>query len=67
MIGKNISIEFAIYRAQSDLAKKCTFTNIIDQAKNNEMKVVGGWESELVKRELAKIAINALLRRLHYL
>ncbi len=47
---------FAIYGAKSDLPKKCIFTNIIDQAKNNEMKVVGGWEFELVKRELAKIA-----------
>ena len=27
-----------------------------DQAKNNEMKVVSGWEFELVKLELAKIA-----------
>ncbi len=27
-----------------------------DQAKNKEMKVVGGWEFELEERELAKIA-----------
>ncbi len=47
---------FAIYRAKSDLPEKCIFTNIIDRAKNNDMKVVGGWEFELVKRELAKIA-----------
>ena len=40
----------AIYRAKRDLREKCIFTNIIDQAiKNNEMKVMGGWENELVK------------------
>jgi hypothetical protein len=38
------------------LPEKCIFTNISDQAKNNEMKVVGGWEFELEERELAKIA-----------
>ena len=38
------------------MPEKCIFTNISDQAKNNEMKVVGGWEFELGERELAKIA-----------
>ena len=38
------------------MPEKCIFTNISDQPKNNEMKVVGGWEFELEKRELAKIA-----------
>jgi len=38
------------------LPKKCIFTNIGDHAKNNEMKVVSGWEFELEERELAKIA-----------
>ena len=43
-------------RAKSDLPEKCIFANISDQAKNNEMKVVGGWEFELEERKLAKIA-----------
>ena len=38
------------------MLEKYIFTNISDHAKNNEMKVVGGWEFELEKRELAKIA-----------
>ena len=40
---------FAIYRANRDLPEKCILTNISDQAKNNEMKVVGGWKFELEK------------------
>ncbi len=39
-----------------DSLEKCIFTNIIDQAKNNEMKVVSGWKFEIVKRKLTKIA-----------
>jgi hypothetical protein len=38
------------------LLEKCLFKNINDHAKKNDIKVVGGWEFELVKRELAKIA-----------
>ncbi len=39
------------------MREKCIFTNIsADQAKNNEMKVVGGWEFELGEREFSKIA-----------
>ena len=38
------------------MPEKSIFTNISNQAKNNEMKVVGGWEFELETRELAKIA-----------
>ncbi len=38
------------------MLEKCIFTNITDQAKDNEMKVVGGWEFELEKQELAKFA-----------
>ena len=45
---------FAIYRAKSDLPEKRIFTNISDQTKNNEMKVVGGWEFELVKAIIGK-------------
>ena len=41
--------KFAIYRVKSDLLEECIFTNISDHAKNNEMKVLGGWEFELVK------------------
>ena len=37
-----------------DLPEKCIFTNNSDQAKKNEMKVVGGCEFELGRRELAK-------------
>ena len=43
-------------RAKSDLPEKCIFTSISDRAKNNEMRVVDGWEFELEERELAKIA-----------
>ena len=44
-----------MYRAKSDLLEKCIFTNISDQTiKNNEMKVVGGWEFELVKARIGK-------------
>ncbi len=42
--------------SQSDLLGNFIFTNISDQAKNIEMNVVGRWEFELEKRELAKIA-----------
>jgi len=59
------TVQFTMYRAKSDLPEKCIFRNISDQAKDNEMKTVGGWEFELVQRELAKIA-NAL-RPLHCL
>ena len=48
------NVEFAIYRAKIDLPEKCIFTNISDQAKNNKMKVVGGWEFELVKARIVK-------------
>ena len=37
------------------MPEKCTFTNISDRAKDNEIKLLGGWEFELEKRELAKI------------
>ncbi len=29
------------------MPEKCIFTNISDHTKDNEMKVVGGWEFEL--------------------
>ncbi len=45
---------FAIFRAKSNLPEKCILTNICDKAMNNEMKVVGEWEFELVKARTGK-------------
>jgi len=45
---------FAMYRAKSAWPEKCIFTNIGDQGKNNEIKVVGGWELVLVKARIGK-------------
>jgi len=47
---------FALPCIMVQYGKKCTFINISDQAKNDKMQVVGGWEFELEKRKLAKIA-----------
>ena len=53
------ALGFRHTKSQIDnMLEKCKFTNIIDQAKDNELMVVGGWEFELVKRGLAKIVIS---------
>ncbi len=42
------------YIKPKEICQRVYISNISDQAKNNEMKAVGGWEFELVKARIGK-------------